>query len=51
MVFFVTWLCVQTMVTVEKDKSDITLLPGGALVNLLELNVIIFADESLLERL
>ena len=34
----VTGAVIITMVTVEKEKSEMTLLPGGALVNFLELN-------------
>ena len=31
-------------------KTEMTLLPGGALVNFQELNFIIFVNESQLER-
>ena len=43
-----TGIVIIAMITVEKEMFEMTLLPGGALVNLLlELNFIIFVDESL----
>ena len=43
------WCCNYCHDNGEKEKSEMTLLPGGALVHFLELNVIIFVDESLLD--